>query len=179
MTKNIKTISTLAWYGYGFLKKKVLWPNERRTFHITWSNMVSQVITDGLELKNILKSDNKIEKTISTLAWYRYGFLKFLPFRLYQYKIFHFNRLDHVPCLLLSSLIQSYFSFQEEELKEKKSEKPYLYRPGVDMVFCKFYFKHFWTYMLRHICVNYMNFLPEVLFKTTKKAKNHIYTSSV
>ena len=87
--------------------------------------MVSQVITDGLELKNILKSDNKIEKTISTLAWYRYGFLKFLPFRLYQYKIFHFNRLDHVPCLLLSSLIQSYFSFQEEELKEKKSEKPY------------------------------------------------------
>ena len=130
-------------------------------------------------LKVVLKKNSKIEKTISTLAWYRYGFLKFLPFRLYQYKIFHFNRLDHVPCLLLSSLIQSYFSFQEEELKEKKSEKPYLYRPGVDMVFCKFYFKHFWTYMLRHICVNYMNFLPEVLFKTTKKAKNHIYTSSV
>ena len=25
--------------------------------------------------------------------------------------------------------------------------------------------------MLRHICVNYMNFLPEVLFKTTKTAK--------
>ena len=129
--------------------------------------------------KDVLKNDKKMKKNISTLAWYRYGFLMFLPFRLYQYKIFHFNRLDHVPCLLLSSLIQSYFSFQEEELKEKKSEKPYLYRPGVDMVFCKFCFKNFWTYVLRHICVNYMNFLPEVLFKTTKKAKNHIYTSSV
>ena len=38
---------------------------------------------------------------------------------------------------------QSYFSFQEEYLKEKKWEKPYLYHPGVDMVFCKFCFKNF------------------------------------
>ena len=41
-------------------------------------------------------------------------FFNFLTLRLYQYQVFHINRLDHVPCLSLSSLILSYFSFQEE-----------------------------------------------------------------
>ena len=44
-----KTISTPAWYRYGFLKKKVLWPTERPPFHITWSNTMSQGITEGLD----------------------------------------------------------------------------------------------------------------------------------
>ena len=44
-----KTISTLVWYRYGFLKKRVLWPNEQHTFHISWSNMMSQVIIEGLD----------------------------------------------------------------------------------------------------------------------------------
>ena len=58
-------------------KPYLLWPGTDMVF---WSfchfGYIDIKYFTSTGLKNVLKSDIKIEKTISTLAWYRYGFLK-------------------------------------------------------------------------------------------------------
>ena len=75
---------------------------------------MSQVIFEVLDLANKLTDMKKYQKTISIPRWYRYGLLDILPLSLFLYKLYHINRLHHVPWLSLNFLIQIPFGFQEE-----------------------------------------------------------------
>ena len=129
--------------------------------------------------KDVSKNDEKIKKPY--LHWPGTDMFFFLIFDIKVISILSISHQPTWPCtMFITKLLDSELFFISRRIIEgekmgKTISIPFWCRYG----FLQYLLQKLLNRLIWHICVYYMNFLLEVLFKTTKTAKNHIYTSSV